>query len=146
MIKNISGVAFIDLRKAFDTVDHELLVSKLACIGCAKETLKWFKSYLTDREQITHFKGTKSNPLTITMGVPQGSILGPLLFSIYVNSLPDCTSEGTVDMYADDITLTVSGNNVSEVEQKFTVAIQKVMAWIKTNRLVLIIVTKRVSW
>ena len=94
-----SGVAFVDLRKAFDTVDHEVLISKLTSIGCTKESIKWFKSYVSDREQITYFKGNKSNSLMIKMGVPQGSILGPLLFSIYVDSMPNCTSNGIIDMY-----------------------------------------------
>ena len=62
--------------------------------------MKWFKSYFSDHEQITNFKGNKSHSLIIKMGVPQGSILGPLLFSIYVNSMPNCTTNGIVDMYA----------------------------------------------
>ena len=135
--KDISGVAFIDLRKAFDTVDHELLLHKLACIGCSNRTIYSFKSYLGDRQQVTQFKGAKSHPSTIKLGVPQGSILGPLLFSIYVNSLLECTPEGIIDMYADDTTLTVSANDATVVEEKLTVALNRVMAWIKENRLVL---------
>ena len=71
------------------------------------------------------------------MGVPQGSILGPLLFSIYVNSMPNCISNGIIDMYADDTTLSVSGATAHEVEQKLTLALNKVMTWITKNRLVL---------
>ena len=67
-------------------LDHELLISKLTSIGCTEEPVKWFKSYLSDREQITNFKVKKSQSF-IKMGVPQGSILGPLLFSIYVTSM-----------------------------------------------------------
>ena len=73
----------------------------------------------------------------IKMGVPQGSILGPLLFSIYVNSMPNCTSNGIIDMYADDTTLSVSGTTGSEVEQKLTIALHELMTWITKNRLVL---------
>ena len=109
----------------------------MASIGCTKESIKWFKSYLSDREQITYFKGKKSNSLMIKMGVPQGSILGPLLFSIYVNSMPNCTSNGIIDMYADDTTLSVSGTTGSEVEQKLTIALHELMTWITKNRLVL---------
>ena len=134
--KLLTGVAFVDLRKAFDTVDHEVLISKLTSIGCNKESIKWFKSYLSDREQITYFKGKKYNSLMIKMGVPQGSILGPLLFSIYVNSMPNCTSNGIIDMYADDTTLSVIGTTGSEVEQKLTIALHELMTWI----------TKRASW
>ena len=135
--RQISGVAFIDLRKAFDTVDHNLLLGKLSAIGCSHECVEWFRSYLTDREQTVHFKGSKSHPLTVLMGVPQGSILGPLLFSIYVNTLPNCITDGYVDMYADDTTLTVSGNSVAEVEQKLSFALEELMVWINQNRLVL---------
>ena len=135
--KQISGVAFIDLRKAFDTVDHNILLAKLTDIGCSRECVQWFKSYLTDREQTVSFKGTKSDPLTVMMGVPQGSILGPLLFSIYVNTLPNCISHGNVDMYADDTTLMVSGSSVTDVEQKLSFALQELMVWINHNRLVL---------
>ena len=143
--KQLTGVAFVDLRKAFDTVDHELLISKLISIGCSEESVKWFKSYLSDREQITNFKGKTSHSLIIKMGVPQGSILGPLLFSIYVNSMPNCISNGIIDMYADDTTLSVSGATAHEVEQKLTLALNEVMTWItKTGSYS--IVTKHLSW
>ena len=84
-----------------------------------------------------YFKGKISNSLMIKMGVPQGSILDPLLFSIYVNSMPNCTSNGIIDMYADDTTLSVSGTTGSEVEQKLTIALHELMTWITKNRLVL---------
>ena len=84
--KQLTGVAFVDLRKAFDTVDHELLISKLISIGCSEESVKWFKSYLSDREQITNFKGKKSHSLIIKMGVPQGSILGPLAKFLFLRT------------------------------------------------------------
>ena len=135
--KQLTGVAFIDLRKAFDTVDHELLLSKLRSIGCAEGSVKWFESYLSNRRQITNFKDKKSSSLFITMGVPQGSILGPLLFSVYVNSLPNCTKSGVIDMYADDTTLSVYGPTAQEVEQKLSAALSEVMTWITKNRLVL---------
>ena len=86
---------------------------------------------------MTQFKGAKSHPSIVKLGVPQGSILGPLLFSIYVNSLPECIHEGVIDMYADDTTLTVSANDASVLEEKLTVALNKVMTWIKDNQLVL---------
>ena len=133
----LTGVAFIDLRKAFDTVDHDIMLHKLKAIGCSDSSVQWFVSYLSNREQTVCFKGTTSSSSTVRMGVPQGSILGPLLFSIYINSLPKCIHDGTVDMYADDTTLTVSGSNATEVEQKLTKSMENVFSWVTKNRLVL---------
>ena len=89
--KEISGVAFIDLRKAFNTVKHELLLHKLACICCSNRTIYWFKSYLGDRQKVTQFKGAKSHPSTIKLGVPQVQFLVPFYFQymliVYLNVL-----------------------------------------------------------
>ena len=132
----LSGAAFIDLRKAFDTVNHELLLKKLSSLGCSNNSVKWFQSYLSDRSQRVFFKGASSSALNVCTGVPQGSILGPLLFSIYVNDMPGSVTDGVIDMYADDTTLTVSGNDVREVEEKLSNGVTKVMEWIIANRLV----------
>ena len=133
----LTGVAFIDLRKAFDTVDHDILLHKLKAIGCSDKSVRWFVSYLSNREQTVCFKGTTSSSSKIVMGVPQGSILGPLLFSIYINSLPKCIDDGIVDMYADDTTLTVNGRSVAEIERKLTKGLENVFSWVTKNRLVL---------
>ena len=100
-------------------------------------SLKWFQSYLDDRTQGVFFKGATSQAMNVKTGVPQGSSLGPLLFSIYVNSLPNSVKDGIIDMYADDTTLTVSGKHVNEIEEKLTNSVCQVMDWINANRLVL---------
>ena len=79
------GMVLIDLQKAFDTVDHEILISKLEAIGVS--SVAWFRSYLSDRKQCVDVSGKRSDFMSLNCGVPQGSILGPLLFLIYINNL-----------------------------------------------------------
>ena len=95
-------VIYLDMSKAFDKVNHQLLIHKLRSLGFGGNLLKWFRNYLTDRSQRVTVLGTTSDTLLVTSGVPQGSILGPALFLLYVNELPDVISSSQVAMFADD--------------------------------------------
>ena len=94
-----TGMVMLDLQKAFDTVNHDILCNKLQAMGI--ESIDWFRSYLSDRQQIVCVNRTDSRPVTITSGVPQGSVLGPLLLLCYVNDMPISVNCKLL-LYADD--------------------------------------------
>ena len=133
----MTGVAFIDLRKAFDTVNHDILIDKLRNIGASSSTLKWFKSYLNGRVQSVTFNGVVSHKLPVNVGMPQGSILGPLLFLIFINDMPNVIKHGKISMYADDTTLYVSESDVSNMSMKLADDINAITKWLLDNKLFL---------
>lgn len=130
-------VNLLDLSKAFDTVSHHILLEKLLYYGIRGNSYKLLESYLSGREQITKWNGSMSEPKTIKYGVPQGSILGPLLFIIYVNDLPFNILGAEVCLYADDTTLLLRGENIEEVHNKSNSVIKDTERWFAANKLLM---------
>jgi hypothetical protein len=127
---------FCDLRKAFDTVDHHILLKKLKKIGVRGVELEWFKSYLHDRKQFVFINGKCSPLLTILLGVPKGSILGPLLFLLYINDLPEASSL-ICSLFADDTKLFASGPDIFELSNFVNSEFQKVVQFFRCHKLAL---------
>ena len=126
---------FIDLSKAFDTVDHCILLEKLTLYGIRGNELSWFQSYLKDRKQYTSVGDTFSSVLTIQCGVPQGSILGPLLFILYVNDMPSAVARLNVIMFADDTNLFISSKDIKSSIQIMNEELNKFTEWFCANKL-----------
>ena len=127
---------FCDLRKAFDTVDSSILFKKLYKMGVRGSELNWFKSYLTDRKQFVCVNGKNSSLRNILLGVPQGSILGPLLFLIYINDLPLATLLYPL-LFADDTTLLASGPDIDNLFEFANSELKKIAYFFRQNKLAL---------
>ena len=126
---------FLDFQKAFDTVDHCILLDKLNIYGVRGTTLEWFSSYLSDRYQYVVYNDCKSDCKQIKCGVPQGSILGPLLFLIFINDLPSVSKLFMPILFADDTNLFCTGNDLDLMVERINVEMANVYAWVKANKL-----------
>ena len=134
----LNGILFLDLKKAFDTVNHDLLIKNPLFLFVIKGVaLSWFVSYmyLNNRTQTCRINQVISSHRTIQCGIPQGSNLGPLLFSLYINDLPNCPEKSILSMYADDTNLTVSKRTVTDLEKSLNSNLDKVYQWLNTNKL-----------
>ena len=131
----LNGVMFIDLKKAFDIIDHEIILQKLAKYGVDQDALKWFKSYLRNRSQQCNVNNHLSSATPLNCGVPRGSIIGPLLFLIYINDLPNCLSLGSPRMYADDMNVTFAASDMLGLEAKINTELKNIYLWLRANKL-----------
>ena len=131
----ITGTIMIDLSKAFDSIDHQLLLEKLEAYGVAGKEKMWFREYLSGRKQQVSVNGVKSSWNEVKLGVPQGSILGPLLFTMFVNDLPDVLDSCSVNLYADDTMIYYSHRDPQQVKEVLERELEAIMMWIQQNHL-----------
>ena len=125
----IVGVLFVDFRKAFDTVNHTILLEKLKAIGISGDLFSWLDDYMSARKQFVQLSGYQSGSKTVTYGVPQGSILGPKLFSIFVNDLPESITSGDLFMFADDTTIFTIGKNIDNIILMLQSVLDQLYIW-----------------
>lgn len=126
---------FLDLKKAFDTVNHNILLRKLYSYGIRGNAYEWLKDYLNNRQQFVVFDGAESKYEKIMCGVPQGSILGPLLFLMYINDMAYLSDRIFPIIFADDTNIFLSGKNINETITIFNQELTKIVQWLSANQL-----------
>ena len=126
---------FVDISKAFDTLKHNILLTKLDHYGIRGKALQWFTSYLSNRQQFVEINGVSSNLRSIVSGVPQWSCLGPLLFLIYINDLPNTSKILTFFLFADDTNMYFEHKSLSKLEHIINKELRKINDWLIINRL-----------
>ena len=126
---------FIDLTKAFDTVNHDILLQKLCKYGIRGLPLIWFESYLKNREQCVFYNNEISSEQTTLCGIPQGSILGPLLFLLYINDIINVSTLWYIILFADDTSLFSHGKNIDLLINNLNTELVKLSQWLNSNKL-----------
>ena len=135
--ENYAISIFLDLSKAFDTVNHSILLSKLDVYGIRDIENQWFRSYLNKRKQKVFVNGVESDFLEVNSGVPQGSILGPVLFLVYINDIVNATNYFSIRLFADDTSLTAAGKDLDLLLQRINSELPAIYKWLCSNRLTL---------
>ena len=130
----LCGMVLLDLQKAFDTVDHQILLIKLKALGFNSMACNWIRSYLTERHQRVDINCTLSEAREITCGVPQGSVLGPLLFLLYINDMKSVCN-CNLFLYADDSALVFSNKDIKVIENHLSDELQNIREWLIENKL-----------
>ncbi len=135
----ITGMVSVDFKKAFDLVNHQLLLTKLCLYRLSDPALSWFQSYITGRYQFVTIHGERSDSLQIKQGVPQGSVLGPILFLLFINDIPLHLSSSNADIFADDTTITASAHysNIQSLTDDLNKDVEAVGKWATNNKMLI---------
>ena len=131
-----TAAIFMDLSKAFDVLDHQILAIKLEHYGFRGKFLELILSFISNRSYFVNVNGLKSESKMVNIGVPQGSTLGPLLFLLYINDMCNSSTEFDFTLFADDTTLSMSGDKLDELTQKVNIELAKVLDWLIVNKLI----------
>ena len=126
---------FVDLKRAFETIDQNMLLKKLNAIGIRNKELNWFRSFLTDRKQCTIIGSSKSEDILVELGLPQGSVLAPILFNIYINDIVKALRYSKIKLFADDALITISGSNEKDIFEKLQQDLDSLYKWLCINKL-----------
>ena len=126
---------FLDFQKAFDTVDHQILLKKLQHYGIRGIANKWFESYLKNRSQFVTINGAISETILMLLGVPQGSILGPLLFLIYINDFHQATIYSNPRHFADDTNILITNSSLKKIKKSLNIDLKLISQWLRANKI-----------
>ena len=135
--KEKTALCFIDIRKCFDTINHEILLQKLQKYGIRNKVLKWFSSYLKDRSQVVCKNNILSEVKSVNIGVPQGTILAPILFLLYVSDLSNVINSANINVFADDVVIYSSNESITILKSNLQKTLDSVFEWYSTNKLML---------
>ena len=130
-----NGIILVDLQKTFDTIDHTILLQKMKCIGFKELVIKWFQSHFSNRKFFVTLENVFSDTGLINCGVPQGAILGPLFFLIYINDLPQALNETGSSLYADDTCIFYQDKDVQKIEEVLNKEFSSLCEWFVDNKL-----------
>ena len=134
---NLTGVCSFDITKCFDTINHAILLNKMSFYGFKDHASKWFQSYLYKREHIVSCQNKLSGKCQLQIGIPQGSVLGPLLFLIYVNDINRHVHLGSCNLYADGTLIYCTGSDIVELKTNIQKCVTAVHKWYESNKLVI---------
>jgi retron-type reverse transcriptase len=126
---------FLDLSKAFDTINHMILIKKLEHYGIRGVAKKWFENYLCNRKQIVKHNDVQSEVMTIRSGVQQGSVLSPLLFLLYINDIQFCSELISIVLFADDTNILFSHTCLKQLNEIIQIEMNKITDWLNANKL-----------